>query len=331
MLPSPTHLAALSALCAALSIVAPRAADACQQCASASSVSETLSDQQQTTTDDRYSLGVSLTASRRAEDYGVGSQALRFREWRLDLVTSIATERWSVFTRASWLSRQLELESNGLELAAVNKLGDFELGGGIELLPSDLLTRAYLTLQLGMSFPTGQLERNSRGEALPDEVQPGTGSFTPFVGLRGGFKPSPVGVRGGFVAYLPIEGRYDFQVGNSYQLDAVAQYEPTAWLRLHAGPAYLFNEPVFINGTREEDTGGGILFGAIGATFNLPEGVSLFATVRVPLYKHLFGTHDSSVLVDFGARWNFSFGSGESTAPDAETVTIPEGLLDRSL
>lgn len=278
---------------------------ACQQCASASSLTETLGAQE--TSDNSVSLAITLASSHRSESYGVGAQRLQFREWRVDLVASVSAERWAAFLRLPWMARDLELESNGLELASVRRVGDLELGGSIEMLPNRLLPNAYLSAQAGLSLPTGLQVEDSRGRPLPDETQPGTGSFMPFFGLLGGLRPDPFGVRGSAVAYIPLASRYNYQVGNSYQLRTEFVVEPTSWLQLSAGPHYLFNDAVEVDGEREEDTGGGILFAGFGVDFTLPQGFDIYSTVRVSVFDHLYGTHEAPIIIDFGIRWRIDF------------------------
>lgn len=324
-----TSLRLLHGVCAAISIaallVSASESFACQQCATASSLTETLD--AQNTAEGAISLAVALAASHRSETYGVDAQQLRFREWRVDLVTTVSAERWAAFLRLPWMARDLELESTGLELASVRRVGDLELGGSAELLPTRYLTKAYLSAQLGLSLPTGTQVEDSRGRPLPDETQPGTGSVMPFFGLLGGLRPAPYGVRGSALAYIPLPGRYDYQVGNSYQLSSDFVVEPTSWLQLSVGPHYLFNDAVRINGEREEDTGGGILFAAVGVDIALPQGFDIYSTARVSVFDHLYGTHEAPVIVDFGVRWRVDIRRTQSEPDELLIVQTPEPLL----
>lgn len=271
---------------------------------------------------DAHTLVVQLQAATRPERYGADGYPYEFGEWRADLTLGWAYQRTMLALRLPWLWRTLDYE--GMELAQTSGFGDMELAASWVFARSfdrddawELQQRGasqFGAIHGGLSMPTGAGIRDARGELLVDDVQPGTGSFTLFAGVNWSVTRGIFAVDGRHTAYVPMPGRFQFQVGPTWQNRVRALVTPVAPLTLGVGFYGSLASPVKYDGEPEVDTGGFAGYLDVEAEVRAHRSVAFIVGARVPVIQALKGDHRAQTGVFFGVRLMGEVGA--STAVD---------------
>jgi hypothetical protein len=179
--------------------------------------------------------------------------------------------------------------------------GDLELRlRGVVWRDRKFAPRHLLSLIGGLEFPTGSVETDAQGVALPLEFQAGTGSWDPIAGASYTMFFDPWSLYVSSVGIFPTKGIADTEPGMSFRQTVLGQFQPWRFLGFQAGAEFRIDGPGYIGGVRDPDTGGHITYGTLGLVGLPHEKVLLHATAAVPLIQRLDGNHREGFAITAG-------------------------------
>lgn len=265
---------------------------------------------------DAHTLTAQIYAATRPEKYGADGYPYQFNEWRADLTLGWSYQRSMVALRFPWLWRTLDFE--GRELARTSGYGDTELAATYVFARSmdranaetlaTLGRSRFAAVHGGLSVPTGRAMYDRRGDMLPDEVQLGTGSTTLFAGINWAVGRGVLRLDGRHTAYVPLPGRFEFQVGPTFQNRVRVMVDPVPALRLGIGFYGSLASPVRYDGEAEVDTGGFAGYLDVEAEVRPHSTVTFVVGGRIPVIQALSGDHLAQPAVFFGVRMQGAIG-----------------------
>ena len=260
--------------------------------------------------DDNHVFLAQIYASKRPEKYGIDGYPYDFDEWRADLTLAWAWRRSTVSLRMPWLWRTLNYQS--MELAQASGLGDVELSASWVFARSQDRENAmtleglgrsrYAAIHGGLSMPTARGVYDERGDLLPDDVQPGTGSFMPFIGVNWAIARGIMRFDGRHTGYFPVPGRFEFQVGPTLQNRVRVMVEPVEYLQVGAGVYTSLAAPIRFGDEKEQDTGGFAGYLDLEAEVTPTPALTFVVGGRIPVIQALRGYHRAQPSVFFGVR-----------------------------
>jgi hypothetical protein len=208
------------------------------------------------------------------------------------------------------------------EEGELERLGDVSGIGDLSVLAKYRLTHGEgggLALIGGLKVPTGSTHRRSPdGERLETEHQPGTGSWDPIAGVAAGTKLGQFGLNASALYQWSTMGAQATRLGdrlqggiavsrrfgsapgahqdglNHHHGDEVDEHDHEARRASWDGFVELFGEwegRQKIAGEIEQASGGKALWLAPGARFNSAGGLSVAASLGVPLWQRIRDSH----------------------------------------
>ncbi len=139
-----------------------------------------------------------------------------------------------------------------------------------------------------------------KGVPLPLEFQAGTGSWDPIVGASYTMFSDPWSLYLSSVAIFPTQGTADTNAGASFRQTALGQFQPWTFLAFQLGAELRIDQPGYIAGIRDPNTGGHITYGTLGIVALPHEKILLHITVAVPLIQRLDGAHEEGLAITGG-------------------------------
>lgn len=263
----------------ALTLLAPRAADACAACA--------CGDPTLTTMGAGKSFAGRLRLSgewrHRAEEIPTAFGPARVTEDRYTLAAAYAPfETVQLAVSLPLVDRALATPTLARDRAF--GLGDVELLGRWFLAGTRGFEAHQLGLTAGLRLPTGPELTGADGAPLPLDAQPGNGAFMPSVGAWYGLFAHPYSAHLSLTAIVPLEGHQGFAPGPAGLATAYVQRQWQTTLAVRLG---LDGRLAGADRQRSEtldDTGGTTVFAAPGLSYSPLIDVLLHATLRWPLY-----------------------------------------------
>ncbi|MCA9517377.1 MAG: transporter [Myxococcales bacterium] len=170
--------------------------------------------------------------------------------------------------------------------------------GDLELRARWQLTRG-LAATAGVSLPTAPTARRADGSALPRELQPGSGSVDPSLGVAGTLDDYPLSLTGSAWLTAPTG-----DAGLSARLSVAAQAQLAPALALRVAVDGRVDGKSTEHGVTERDSGGAIAF--IGADVVISPATDLVLTIggRAPVWNALAGWHDEGVVMFVGVAYD---------------------------
>jgi hypothetical protein len=156
--------------------------------------------------------------------------------------------------------------------------------------------RHVLALSTGLKVPTAP-EAEEDGEPLPLELQPGSGSFDPILGLGWATFQGDTSVYASAHAYYPLSIRSGDRPGTSLRASASVQRQLVPWLAGRLGIDARLDARSREDGRAEEDSGGFVGFLSPEVLVAPAAGWLLVAVVRVPVLDALAGDHDEGPVL----------------------------------
>jgi hypothetical protein len=255
----------------------------------------------------RNRVRTSLELRHRSDTIGkAGEDALSLSEQRLDAQVAWAPHE-RVFLLVTVPALRREVSYVNLRREQSFGLGDVELRAKVfvwqdrEKLPQHLLGASA-----GVKFPTAIDQRSGRGELLPIELQAGTGSFDPILGLSYAWFRFPVMIYASVNGTYPTKGRYAFRASPSLRFTAAAQYNVTSWFAPRIGIDARLDGKGEENGTLARDSGGFLGALSFEALFTPTQDLLVFVAVRVPVIQALLGFHQEGSYLSAGIAYDFS-------------------------
>ena len=256
----------LSIVVALLALVPARRARACASC---SCGDETLT---ATGVERPYRNRVRLVAEERYGSLGVGdAQTGQHTEFlRSTLAASWSPHaRLTLATQLPWITSFLR--TPGRSLQQLNGLGDLELAARVLVYKErGFLPHHLVFVSGGLKMPTGPRLTDDRGYLVPDDDQPGSGSWDPFTGLTyAWFSGKLVSLFGSASYRYPTAGWHGYRRGMSLGVSAAVQVQPFRWGAIQLGADVLWQAAdTLANGNPMVNSGGTVGYLAPGLLFN---------------------------------------------------------------
>jgi len=160
-----------------------------------------------------------------------------------------------------------------------------------------LAPRHLIALVGGVAAPTGQASSDDAG--LPHDLLPGTGVWSPLLGVSYAFFALPYSFFASVVGYARL-GTMDGEApGESLRVTAAGQYQATEAVALRWSVDTRVDARVrTLEGQREHGTGGTILFTGPDFVLSPSADVVVVAGVRIPVVQALAGSHVESMVAE---------------------------------
>lgn len=302
MRPSSPAVRLVFPLVVALIVLAPAPARACPTCTVGDPTLTTMGAELPYRNRVRASAGVSTRGDRVGTP---GLNAIELREQRLDLTVAwAATERLVLSLNLPVTHRRLGYAD--LSVDQLVTLGDAELRGRIVLhRDRKFAPRHLVSMLVGLEMPTAPTIRRN-GQPLPLEVQAGSRSWDPLVGLAYDHFRGPYSVHLVGTLRVSTPGMEGYFGGPSGRIQGIFQWQGHDRLGLRAG-LDLRGDAVTRgpSNEREPDTGGFIAFLAGGFVAGLTEKTLMNALVFIPTVQAFRGAHREGVAAMLSVTHDF--------------------------
>lgn len=225
---------------------------------------------------------------------------LTLSEQRLELAGAYSpTDRWTLSLMMPLVHRYVTAVN--LAEADIWAPGDLELRvRAVVYRDRSFAPRHLVGLIGGLEFPTSSIERDAQGVPLPLEFQAGTGSWDPILGASYTMFSDPWSLYVSSVGIFPTAGTADTNVGISFRQTALGQFQPWSFLAFQLGIEFRVDQPGFVAGIRDPNTGGNITYGTLGIVALPHEKVLLHVTAAIPMIQRLDGAHEEGIAVTGG-------------------------------
>lgn len=295
---------ALSALLAlVVSAVAPARAHACATCTCGDPTLTTMGLQQP------FAGRVRLSVELRYRQDAVGQVGLdrtELSERRASVAVAVAPWDWAMFSLVLPVMHRSVTDVSGAD-DTVFGLGDVELKArAIVFRDRSFAPQHLLGVLAGLRLPTAPLLQNSAGNYLDPELQAGTGSFDPSLGLSYAFFADPWSIYVSEQVVLPTGGRGDWRMGASLLGSHAVQYQfdPMWGVRLGANIRLDDRAKRYSPNRVEPDTGGFVAYAAPALIVSPLTDLVLNLEVNVPVINALVGHHDEGFAVSLGVAFD---------------------------
>lgn len=230
---------------------------------------------------------------------------LQLSEQRLDLQLAYAPhERIFLLLAVPGLRREVGYVN--LERQQTIGLGDIELRvKGFVWQDRSWSPKHLLAVIAGVKFPTAIVQLGRDGVPLPLELQAGTGSFDPLVGISYAWFFWPAMLYMSANGTYPTPGRFGFRASPSLRLTATIQYNVLSWLSPRLGFDARLDAQGVENGGPARDSGGFVGLMSVELLFTPVHDLLLFAAARVPIAQALAGYHREGTYASFGVAYDF--------------------------
>jgi hypothetical protein len=251
----------------------------------------------------RDRIRVSIEARYRTDSIGTRDvDALSLREQRIDVQAAWAPHE-RIFLLVSVPFTRREVDYVNLARKVALGPGDSEFRAKFFLYQDDGATPRHLVATtLGVKAPTAPLQRNSEGLRLPMELQSGTGSVDPIIGLSYAYFPRPWSAYASTQAYFPTIGIGSGGSRPSATLRATVavQYQLTPWLAPRLAIDARIDGTALESGVVARDSGGFIGFVSPEVLVSPMTDLTLYASARIPTVKALAGEHREGTIATLG-------------------------------
>jgi hypothetical protein len=294
----------LAATLTALVLLAPeRQAAACAAC---SCGDQTLT---ATGTERPYKNRVRATLEERYGSFDVGATDA---SEHVDVLRSTLALGWSPTSRLT-ISALLPWFTNwirplGHSQQELNGLGDLEVAArGVVFRERAFAPHHVLSVGGGLKFPTGPRVYDDAHYPVPDDDQPGTGSFDPFVGVTYTyFSGELISAWSSASFRYTTTGPRGYRRGSVFGGTAAIQVQPWSWGAVVLGADVVWQEADTLqNGKASPNSGGTIGYLAPALVFMPVMDLLVKATVDVPVLYGLNGTQSFGPQVSLLLAYDF--------------------------
>jgi hypothetical protein len=248
-----------------------------------------------------HRVRVSLGVRHRQDGVGTaGVDALELRELRLELAAAYSPTRWLTLSLLAPVLRRDVLYAN-LARSVSWDMGDLDMvARAVVFRDRAFAPRHLLSALVGLEVPTARAQRDGQGQVLPLELQPGSGSWDPSLGLSYAHFADPWSVYVSSVLSLPTRGFDDSRGGASWRTVAEFQVQPTNGFGIRMGGLVRVDAVSQENGAAEPDSGGTIAFGTMGLVASPTPDLIFQAGIAVPVWNALTGQHREGLALHLG-------------------------------
>lgn len=178
-------------------------------------------------------------------------------------------------------------------------LGEVELRGKWFVYQNDPFVPSHLlAITGGAKLPTARFSRDPNGDPLPIELQAGTGSIDPILGLAYSYFKNDWSFYASATGTLTTWGHEDYRAPRSLRTTTALQYQFTMNIAGRLGIDTRTDTTGREEGVVAADTGGFIGFATAEALISpgIPSDWLFYGGVRVPVVNALKGRHDEGVI-----------------------------------
>ena len=235
---------------------------------------------------------------------GSGVDRIELNEQRLSLSAAYAPWRWLMLSVSVPFVRR-ELSDVTLATDTLWGPGDAEVRARAFVFRDRAFAPTHLlAINTGMRLPTAPLDRDATGAYREPELQAGSGSFDPLLGLSYAWFAHPWSAYVSEIVYIPSRGRADFRVGTSWRGTHTLQYQFGTAFALRGGLDFRLEQRARSGSTIEPDSGGFVLFLSPSMVWTPATDLVLSASVHLPVLNALYGLHDEGVFFGLGAAYD---------------------------
>jgi hypothetical protein len=281
--------------------VAERRASACAACACGDPTLTAMGSEKPV----RNRLRLAWEGRHRSDIVGHSrADEIRLRELRSDLRLAFAPhERLFLMATVPFVRREVTYVN--LARATQTGLADTELRAKLFLYQDrGFAARHLIAALVGVKLPTTPAARQPDGSLLPSELQPGTGSFDPQLGISYAHFTPPWSFYASVTGTLTTTGRNDTRASRSVAGTIAGQRQWSAVgvrLSVDVRADGVGRE----QGEREADSGGVIAFAGPELLFSPATDLLLVAGGKLPVWNGLRGRHDEGPLLSLGVAYDF--------------------------
>jgi hypothetical protein len=281
----------------ALAVTLPETAAACATCSVGDRTLTSMGASQPYPNRVRLSLGL----THRQDGVGTpGVDSLELSELRLELAGAYSPTRWLTVSLTAPLLQRDILFANLARDVSWN-FGDMELiGRAVVFRDRTFSPRHLLSVQVGLELPTARVQRDALGQVLPLELQAGSGSWDPSVGLTYARFADPWSAYVSSVISLPTPGFDRSRGGASWRTVVNLQLQPSSVFGIRAGAMLRVDATSREGGQREADSGGAIGYATMGMIASPATDLTIQAGLAIPVLNALSGQHREGLAVNVG-------------------------------
>lgn len=250
-----------------------------------------------------YPNRVRLSLGLRHRQDGVGTpgvDALELAELRVELAAAYSPTDWLTLSLLAPLLRRDVLYAN-LARSVSWDFGDMDFTArAVVFRDRAFAPRHMLSVLAGLELPTARAQRDRQGQVLPLELQAGSGSWDPSIGLSYAHFAEPWSAYVSSVLSLPTRGFDDSRGGASWRTVADLQIQPTSGFGIRMGGLLRVDAPSREGGQQEPDSGGAIVYATMGMVASPKTDLIVQAGLAVPVLNALSGQHREGLAVNLG-------------------------------
>lgn len=229
------------------------------------------------------------------------------RQISLNIATGI-TDNFTLAAQLPYIERTNIVEAHHDEddgETEIEKLGDAEgigdarLFGQYRFIKNESKKHSAAAI-FGIKIPTGNTNERSSEEKYEAELQPGSGSWDPFVGLAYSKQLNKLEFDTNATYQLVTEGTQDTDLGNFVGVNTALSYRMKSGHDHHDKHSYLqwdlivelngeWREKEDIDGATNDDSGGLVVFASPGVRVSSNNGLSAALALGVPVIEDLNG------------------------------------------
>jgi len=168
-------------------------------------------------------------------------------------------ERITVGALLPWVTAWLDAAGQPQRVA--NGLGDLELQARVLVYRERRFAPHHLLWGLaGLKTPTGYRVYDDTGHPFPDDDQPGSGSWDPFVGATYGWFSEPLALFASASYRVTTPNERGYRRGSQLGWSAFVQFQPWTWGAFGIGlEGHYTQADTLLNGNAVPNTGGTVL------------------------------------------------------------------------
>ena len=244
---------------------------------------------------------LSLGLTHRQDGVGTpGVDGLELRELRVELAAAYSPTSWLTLSLSAPMLRRDVLFANLARDVSWN-FGDMEfIARGVLFRDRRLAPQHLLSMQVGLELPTARAQRDMFNQVLPLELQAGSGSWDPSVGLTYARFADPWSAYVSSVLSVPTRGFDRSRGGASWRTLVNFQLQPSRAFGIRAGALLRVDAVSHEGGQQESDSGGAIGYATMGFIASPAEDLTLQAGIAVPVLNALQGQHREGLAVNLG-------------------------------
>jgi hypothetical protein len=248
---------------------------------------------------------VSLEGRQRTDAIGRPSaDELRLVEQRIDLQAAWAPHQ-RVFLALTLPVLRRSVRYVNLATEEQSGLGDVVAEARVFLWQDRAFAPTKLISVLGgLKLPTSPQATDATHAALPLELQPGTGSFDPIVGVAYATFSPPWSTYASATARLPTAGREGSRASRNLRATVAGQRQWT-WLALRAAVDARLDGRAIENGQPDPDSGGVIVFAGADLLVSPMTDLLIVVGARAPVWNGLFGAHHEGAVFSLALARDF--------------------------